>query len=202
MSGRTYDPQMGGTRERGKKLEDLPELWERQPGESSVAFSQFVEYLRMGRVRTLAKAAENLTRSPGHIRNVAAEKDWVRRAEAWDVEQDRLWELEQAAARRAMAKYHARLASNILGKVATRLQDMTVEEVGKLTPRELAHWLEVGTKLERQARGEPTEHVQLTGRNGGPLELDLSKLTEEERNARMVELRAELDRRLPAGADA
>lgn len=191
---------MGGTRSGAQPDGDLPELWERQPGETPKAFSQFVVYLQMGRVRTLAKTAQTLTRSAGHIRNVAAEKDWVRRADAWDVEQDRLWELEQAIARRAMAKRHAAVAANIVGKVATRLQGMTEEDVKELNPQALMRMLEVGAKLERQARGEPTELVRVDGRDGGPVELAL--LTEEERQQRMLEIRQEIDRRLggsPAG---
>lgn len=181
----------------GNGRDEDPELWERQPGETSLKYQQFLAYRDQGRARTLQKAAEVLTKSAGHIRNIAADYDWSRRCHAWDAEQDRLWELEQAVARREMARRHAQLASGVLAKVVGRLQELQVSE---LTPNDVIRWFEVATKVERQARGEPTETIAHTGKDGGPVDV-FGQMTPAERSSRAKELADELQRRglLPPG---
>jgi hypothetical protein len=176
--------------------DDLPDLWERQPGETAKAYDQFCTYRDLGRGRTLAKVAEILARNTSWIRTVAAQRDWVRRASAWDREQDQVFSMSLVDRRRVMAERHASLASAFLNKVVQRL---TTLEVNKLTPADTVRWLEVATKLERQALGAPTEHVQHTGPGGGPLEV--AHLNDEQRRARLAELSAEVQRRLGVDGD-
>lgn len=178
----------------GRGEDDLPDLWERQPYETAKQFDQFVVYRDMGRVRTLTLAAQTLGRNATWIRTVAADKDWVRRAGAWDREQDRMFALSLTDRRRSMIDRHAELAIAFLETVAARLKSMAELDVAKISPADLARWLEVATKLERQALGEPTEHVQHTGPGGGPLEVAF--LDDDQRRIRLAELSAEVQRRL------
>ena len=174
--------------------EEFPDLWERQPGETSKQYDQFCVYRDLGRSRTMAKVAEMLAKAPGWIRTVAARLDWVRRAHAWDREQDRMFSMSLIDRRRDMSERHARLATAFQNKIVQRLQTL---DVAKMSAADLARWLEVATKLERQALGAPTEHVQHTGPDGGPVEV--AHLTDDQRRARLAELSAEVQRRLGDG---
>jgi hypothetical protein len=75
-------------------------------------------------------------------------------------------------------------------KLVTRLQAINPSELGV---RDLAYWFDVTAKIERQAMGEP-ERVEVSGPSGAPMQVEL--LTDEERQARLNELRREIDRRV------
>lgn len=177
-------------------LDPAREPWERQPGETERSYAHFALYRDLGRIRTLAQAAETLALNPSYLRGVAAAAQWADRAAAWDREQDRLFGERAAVQRRDMATRHAKLATAFLAKVAARLRDL---EPADLTPADLAKWTDMATKLERAAYGEPTATVAVTGPAGGPLEVyDYSSLTAEQREARLTALRDELTRRIAA----
>lgn len=172
--------------------------WERQPNEGEKAYSHFAMYRDLGRTRTLAQAAETLSLNPGYLRGVAAANHWTDRAAAWDREQDRLYAEQMAAKRRDMASRHAKVATAFLAQVAQRLRTLDPSD---LTPGDLARWVDVATKVERAAYGEPTM-VAVTGPDGGPVAtMDYGALTPAEREARLVALRDELTRRIAAVAE-
>ncbi|MFC1705778.1 hypothetical protein ACFL59_03025 [Planctomycetota bacterium] len=124
--------------------------WERARGETAKAHQAFLVYRDMGPGRSLAKVAQELGKSKALMDRWSARWRWVSRVAEWDAHQQRLLRDEQEAARRRMARRHARIAVSFQRKVAQRLRALNPNE---LSPRDLAKWLEVAVKLERQARG-------------------------------------------------
>lgn len=182
------------------------EPWERQPGETDRQFARFAHYLEMGRVRTLRQLGENL-RSMGEsvgnnwLYQVAARWRWADRARAHDNEQDRLYFARVAKKREDMAERHAKLASAVLGVASRALKALSDHltanpNAGVVAPADLVKLVDLGTRLERMALGEPGQTVAVTGGDGGPVgTIDYSGLTDAQRRERMAELAAEAARR-------
>ncbi len=166
------------------------EQWERQPGEHRVAYANFVAYRDMGPARSLSKTSDLIGKSRGTLQEQSAHYRWVARAEAWDRHQENERRHEQRRAVREAAERHAAVAGAMLGKVVGRLQNL---DTTALSPRDLAYWVEVATKVQRQALGEP-ERLEITGKDGGPIEV--AQLSDEERRERLAALRREIDNRL------
>jgi hypothetical protein len=80
----------------------------------------------------------------------------LERARAWDQERERLKQVEQLAAIQEMAERHAKEAMMMQTKAIERLRQLRPEELG---PRDTLAYLVESAKLERLARGEPTERV-------------------------------------------
>lgn len=166
--------------------------WERQPRESAPAFAAFRAYRDMGEGRSLTRAAEEVGKSRDLLRRWSRRWSWVFRAEAWDREEERLVRQATVKARREMSERHAKIAVAVQQKVVTRLAQIDPSE---LTPSDLIRWLEVSVKIERAARGEP-ERVEVSGANGGAVQVEVAQLSDEQRRLRMEQLRDELDARL------
>lgn len=87
-------------------------VFERQRGEGEKAWSAFVEYLELGRDRSLAKLAHELGRKPSykrHLERWSSAHNWVARAAAWDEHQrqERRRENAQLAEEAQAAAYDA-----------------------------------------------------------------------------------------------
>lgn len=70
-----------------------PQPWERQPGETSRAFGAFTTYRDLGPRRGYEAVRVKTARKPSYIRVItrwSSAYQWVKRAEAWDAEQDRV----------------------------------------------------------------------------------------------------------------
>ena len=83
-----------------------------------------------------------------------AKYNWLERARTYDDYLERKKREEKEKAILEMAERHARLAMAFQQRVAERLREINPSE---LSPSDMAKWLDVATKLERLARGEPTE---------------------------------------------
>jgi len=178
-------------------------LWDQMPGESSKAFQAFSLYRDLGPSRCLDQASRNYhqrqrtetagtpprrpPRASGTIRRWAERWNWSARALAWDQELERVKRTEQVAAVKEMGERHAREALMLQNKAVERLRLLRPEE---LKPRETLNFLVEAAKLERLARGEPTERVAEEHRF-----TDVKELTDDEL-ARIVASRSTL---LPAG---
>lgn len=174
----------------------MAQPWERLRGESAPAFQAFALYRDMGADRSLAKVAKELGKSATLIERWSARDAWVTRVDAWDVEQDRLWRAQQLASRREVGKRHLRIANAMQGRLVDALARL---DVSTMSPRDIAHWLEISAKVQRQALGQG-DRTELTGADGGPLEL--ASLSPGEARARLAEVSAEIQRRLTADPDA
>ncbi|MCL6442556.1 MAG: hypothetical protein K6T83_03695 [Alicyclobacillus sp.] len=132
--------------------------WERQENESRQAFEAFATYRDMGAQRSIVKVARELGKSEALISRWSSTHEWVKRAEAYDAEMDRVFLKDQEKARRDMAERQARIAMMFQNKVVDRLRSLDPME---LSPAELARWFDVAVKVERLARGESTDKTEV-----------------------------------------
>lgn len=147
---------------------DIP-LWEKQPSESAQAFQAFCLYRDAGTDRSYVKVSEEVGKSNTLICRWGKIWHWVARASAWDAEVDRQARDAAIKAVRKMNEKHANVASGMISIVTAQLnkviQDLAKLQAGHsaeeypLTPMEAARWIEVAAKVERIARGEPSEKV-------------------------------------------
>jgi hypothetical protein len=168
--------------------------WERRSGESVQAFEAFAVYRDLGPVRSVTRVARELHKSRTLVGRWSRSFAWVMRAAAYDREQDRVFLAEQAQARRDVARRHAKLAQAVQGKAVARLQTLDPRE---LSPSELLRYIQVASEIERRAVGEGPVSGPIEQRDQGA---DAATLSDEERRARMEQLRRELERRLAEGA--
>ncbi|MFU8849402.1 hypothetical protein ACNAW0_00180 [Micromonospora sp. SL1-18] len=152
--------------------------WDRQRGEPERAYGYFALYRDLGRTRTVAKVAEQVHKSRDYLHKLATRWKWVQRAQAWDREEDRLYAEGLAEQRRDMARRHARVASALQAKLVARLQTL---DASKLTPGDVARWLEVSTRVERLALGLPDSTTAHTGPDGGPIRAEVEQMSEQQR---------------------
>ncbi|MFD4482393.1 hypothetical protein ACFVXC_35110 [Streptomyces sp. NPDC058257] len=174
--------------------EGTVESWERQGGESVQAFEAFAVYRDLGPGRSVTKVARELDKSRALVGRWSRQFAWVLRATAYDREQDRLFLAEQAQARKEIARRHAKLAQAVQSKAVARLQALDPRE---LSPSDLLRYIQVAAEIERRAVGEAPVVGSVEDRDQGA---DVASLSDEERRARMDQLRRELERRLSEGA--
>ncbi|MER6076965.1 hypothetical protein [Streptomyces sp. NPDC001833] len=172
-------------------MADSGQAWERQPSESAAAWEAFACYRDLGLSRSIGKVAERLAKSRTLIERWSTTHRWVPRTEAWDREQDRLWRAERQQAARDVARRHARLASAAQSKIVSQLQQL---DPARLSPSDVIRWLEVTIRIERQAYG--MDLVDAASASKSQETADVSALTDEERRARMEQLRRELEARI------
>lgn len=164
------------------------ELWERQQGEPARAFAGFVTYRDM----PLAERGTGVA----HTRHCeltgvpvarptwfawVSRYRWHERVEAYDLFIDRRVQQERLAAIRKMQERHVAvsgLMQNIGVKKLNHLQTkVELDPESGVTVDQSLKLLESGIKLERQARGEPTEVVQHRGDPEHPMAMvDVGKL--------------------------
>jgi hypothetical protein len=131
----------------------IPEAAEaggRMPGESARAFEAFRHYRDLGASRSTAKVAQELGKAKTLIDRWSADWSWVRRAAAWDEEQDRVWRAAASVRQAEMARRHVEMARQVQEKLLQRLNTLTVDEIGV---RDLPRLLDIAVKIERQAMG-------------------------------------------------
>ena len=145
---------------------NTPQPWDRRQDESSKAYEAFCIYRDMGIQRSLSKVAEKLQKSATLINRWSREKNWVKRAEAWDDEQERIEreaaQKEQAKAIREMRKRHSDLAQAMLIKSARALARIPDDEI---KAGDVSRMVDIASKLERISRGDVGEVIE--ERDGG-----------------------------------
>jgi len=163
--------------------------WERQPGEGRVAYARFVLYRDMGPAeRSLSKVAKQVGRSRAMMERLSVRWQWVFRSEQYDAHQERLRQETLRREQEEMLRRHAAVAALAIQKVLLRLRggrDRIVTPEGQqqevpvaalhpehLDAQDLARLADVAVKIERLARGLPTEHAEITGKVSGPHEAD------------------------------
>jgi len=129
--------------------------------ESAKAFQAFCAYRDMGAQRSQREVARQLGKSTALISRWSAKWRWVERCAMWDGHLDQESRTEELEQRKEMVDFHARLARQVLNKVAQRIVGNDEAGVVALDPNSLsaadvARWLDTAAKLERLSRGEPT----------------------------------------------
>lgn len=140
--------------------------WERLENESSVNFEAFAIYRDMGRERSLSKVAERLNKSETLMGRWSGKYDWVKRAAAWDDEQDRIAreiaQKEQAEEIKKMRRRHAALAKKMLDTADAALDAFDLDDI---KPSDVGRLVDIASKLERISLGDAGEVVE--ERDGG-----------------------------------
>lgn len=146
-----------------KKVEmPEPEPWEPQEGESARAYEAFCVYRDLGPKRSIREVCGILDKSRQHLGSWSSEFDWVKRAAAWDAEQDRIARIAQIEEIKEMRKRHASIAMRALTKVSEALENIDPEEMSN---SDIARLMDVSSKLERLSRGDTSEVLE--NRDGG-----------------------------------
>lgn len=141
--------------------------WERLKNETSKAYEAFCVYRDLGTERSITKTSQTLDKNRTTVGEWSTKYDWVKRAAAWDDEQDRIAreiaQKEQAKAIREMRKKHANLASAMLLKATKALSKIPDDEI---KAGDVTRMVDIASKLERISRGDAGEVFE--ERDGGP----------------------------------
>jgi hypothetical protein len=180
--------------------------WERQNGESGRQYSRYTVFRDLGDSRTLNAALEiiNATSTTkitkGSLHQLSFIYRWTERSEAWDTQQAQAEQQRLIRLRRDMIERHRKIATGLTGKALAAMNKIDAETTA-LAPVDIVRFITLAADLERKALGEPTERVAISGPTGGPVQVeDFSRLTPEQRKARLGQLAAEMARR--AGREA
>ncbi|MEU2571759.1 MULTISPECIES: hypothetical protein [Streptomyces] len=173
------------------------EPWERQPRETARRYGQFRAYLEAGRTRTLRGASETLALSGAYVRNVAASHRWRERAEAYDADADRAYDLAWTEARRRAATEDAETLARLAATVRQAAEGL---DVGQLGPADFVRLLDVTMRHRRALLGPaPVAVVTLAGSAGADQAAEeFRALPPEQRAARLDALALEAMRRARA----
>lgn len=156
-----------------RKTSNDQDLWERQAGESSVAYEAFLIYRNMSHEtdgekekRRLASVAEKLGKSLKLMERWSRTWGWVERARAYDNELQRISMEETREAVRKMLKDHMTMAQALQKKAMTALLRLDDQS---LSARNILDYLAQGIELERQARLEAADVGRPSAVKGSPI---------------------------------
>jgi hypothetical protein len=159
---------------------DATQPWDRRPSETPRAYNAFTQFRDLGQRRTLRDLCTTTGLSSTSVRTWQHSHDWIDRARAYDAWLDREATLDQVQHVKDMRRRHA-----VLGQLAVQKAGEKIRAIDamKLTVREAAVLLEMGVKIERLARGEASDVVDVGVR--GPSGQDILALLR--RNPDLVE---------------
>ena len=167
--------------------------FERKPGETEKAFAAFRIYLGLGAQRSVRVVSQHLGKSPCTIEKWATKWGWSRRvaehgAHLAKLEREATSELARDKAALWVQRQEEQrdlewALRNELVDAGRKVLKRFTEEGKGATLGDVARALELATKLGRLSSGMATEKTEVTGQDGGPVQVELS-----------VELKAALDR--------
>lgn len=142
------------------------DAWDKQESETNRAYNAFLTYRNMGSLRSLSKAAAifygtESTSNAHTFRRWSAKHNWVARCGDFDIEQDRIFQVEQQEAIMEMNKRQANIGVAMQKKGITRLLEIDIE-----TSDQARLCIKDGVIIERPARGEATEISEHKGELG------------------------------------
>jgi len=161
----------------------MKQSFEQQSKESNKAFAAFSLYLSMGPERSVRAVGEKLRKSEGLIERWSAKYDWVSRVQAHAshlaaVEREAVeavargkaaeWLKRQTEVREAEWRLHEKCIA--AGEKA--LAAFMEKEKVYANLADIARILEVGSKMGRLATGMPTDRTEVTGEDGGPIQIE------------------------------
>jgi hypothetical protein len=137
--------------------------WDRLPEETDRAWRAFEFYKRAGGLRTVAGTAKELGfGSRRQCARYASRHDWKARARAWDARLSAAAEESALDEARAMGVRHVAAATAAVDLTARWFDDLLAapDRLAALKPADVARFLELGVRIERLARGLPTDRVE------------------------------------------
>lgn len=152
----------------------MPQLWERQPGETSKAYAAFCRYRKMGPEKRSLEAIVPKGKNrgakgegkpiPTYIQDWSSKNRWVERATAYDDHRDEIRRKASEDALAEMSRKHAEGMRDIFEKGLNRIKELESEDIRGALALELAM---SGMKGERLARGLTTDSIAQTVNGGG-----------------------------------
>lgn len=155
------------------------QVWDRQPHETSRAYELFCAYRDMPPKRSLTKLSHGTKGAPhvNRLKRLSTRWNWVERCKQYDDYLEYQDRLQQEKERREMHKRHAKIA--VLGQnIVVREMESLLAKAQKddrMTASDVARLMDVTVKVERLARGEPTDSHEVSGPGRGPVKLDLQE---------------------------
>lgn len=138
-----------------------PKPWERKEKETVRAYEAFCVYRDMGPERSIAKTGQKLGKNTTTLSEWSSRNDWVKRAAAWDDEQDKIAreiaQKEMANEIRRMRKRQAEAGKFMQIKAIKALNRIAEEDI---KPGDISRLVDIGSKLERLARGDVGEVIE------------------------------------------
>ncbi|QDP60670.1 MAG: hypothetical protein Unbinned1469contig1000_49 [Prokaryotic dsDNA virus sp.] len=134
--------------------------WDREKNETQKAFYAFGLYRDMGYTRSLPNVAKLYAEETGRkestilsqLKRWSAKYNWVKRCEEFDIEQDRIYQLENKEKLKQMRERHLTFEVVKQTKGFEKIRNLRSEE---LEPREALALLDSGIRGERTLHGEP-----------------------------------------------
>lgn len=123
--------------------------WERQKGESEVAFEAFSLYRDKGAERTLTAVADELQKSYTLIRRWAKRWEWTDRVREYDNDKERQAKKEAEKGLRDMYARQTKIAMNVQAKA---LQALDKLDPDMMTAKDIKEYIKMATDLERLSR--------------------------------------------------
>jgi hypothetical protein len=145
-----------------------PRLFERQPKETDEAFHAFTLYREMGPKRSLDRVRGLLKVSMTVCGRWSTNHNWIKRAGAWDAYKD---EIRIEVTRRTIeriARQNLRIALKGQDKL---LEALKITQSQEITPAMVPSWIRAMAELEKIAKSSPNMKVELSGANGGPIDI-------------------------------
>jgi hypothetical protein len=136
---------------------EIPDLWERQRGETLKAFEAFVEYRDMDN-RSYREVGQKLGKSKTQIEKWARKYFWQERVLSYVDYLDEQKRITQLAEIEEMNKRQIRVAKNLQAKAAQKLTEMNLDE---LDASDLVRFFITASELEREARGVNQQNVSV-----------------------------------------
>jgi hypothetical protein len=136
--------------------------YERMTGEPLKAWQAFTVYRDAGASRSYRAVAESLGKSVRLIERWGSRWHWQQRVAEYERAQEQAARQEMARDSREMMKRHINEGLLLQQKGIERLQALDTD---RMSLRDAVICVREGSKLERLARGEPTEHVVVESGN-------------------------------------
>lgn len=162
----------------------MPLPFEQLPKESAKAFAAFSVYLSLGPERSIRAVGEKLGKSEGLLERWSRKFDWPARVQAYAANLAVLErEATEALARTSAAQWLTRreehrqeewlIRSELIAAGRKVLKRFTDGDKGA-TLGDVARALDLASKLGRLASGLATDHTEVTGPDGGPVQIELT----------------------------
>lgn len=160
-------------------------LFERQEKETEKAYAAFSAYLSMGQERSLLKTAKAVGKGKQMIEQWSVRWRWRDRVSAYNDHLSRVErEATEAIARSRAAEWLTRqeqlkqteweMHEKAIAAARKGLAKFMENEDAKASLSEIARLLEVASRMGRLASGLATDKTEITGEDGGPIQIELS----------------------------
>lgn len=159
-----------------RELSDDRPMWDRQPNETSKAYEAFCTYLRLGSERSVPQVGRELNKNYSHVYKWYYMWSWDKRAASYDSRLNQEMVEDSKRQIRLMNQKHTEVASQMVEKLSERLLQMDLDE---LESTSMSSWLREAVKVERLARGLPSDRTEtstLTWDDAEQLAASLNKL--------------------------